>query len=227
MEKDEENEEMPENKEMNKREKRKQTKKYLYYISISVSILGILGTVILMMLSYYVLDTTHKETLNQLEQTDEVMMQIELSLDSSMNEISNLETTVDEMDLTIRQLKTSITMMGNTLKSFGQTVSGINFGGLIGFQEEGRMMKETGDAFIQTGDSLDEINLKAHKGAISKFKDEIAILKQEISDERSAMEGAQKTSNDVFLALKAMAIIFCILEIMLFGVILMNCLAGM
>ena len=71
MEEDEENEEMPENKGRNKKRNEKVVKKYLHYISISVSILGILGTILLMFLSYYVLDISNTEAIKQLEQTDE------------------------------------------------------------------------------------------------------------------------------------------------------------
>ena len=199
----------------------KKVKDYLYYVSVGVSLIGILGTLIIMVLAYNVMDVIEKQAITQIEQTGQIVSEVESGIWTVIDEVSSLNKTVDEIDKSLDGLGDAIITTGSEIKTFGSLLETISFGA------NGESLVNAGESLRDTGASINNLDFDEHKDGILKIKNDLKEVQNQITQQKEVIVGAKKTSQDVFSTLKLIVIIFGILEILLFGVILLNSVAGL
>ena len=202
-------------------------KNYLYYISVGSSIIGILGTIAIMILGYNLIDTLQKEATNQIEQTTKVVTQVESGLETAVSEASALNKTVGELDTNFRSLAFSLKSVGNNLKIFGEGVDGLDGLNILNGLNVLNNFQNSGNELILIGNNIYKIDIGKHQEGIENLKNKLNDLKNEVTHQKEIISSTINTGNQIFSTLKIIVIIFGILEMIMFGIILLNSIAGL
>ena len=215
--------------EFNLRETLSKLKIPMYFLAIIFGVFGILGTIVLILLSFPIIDNIEVPIITQIEDVTGLISNLEAGITSVEDQLGTFNKSITDFGTTITGMKSGFKNTGEALINFGDAVDGISIGPLAGLGTYSTKIKNAGNSFILTTGSLEEIekNIEKQNVGLTDLKQKISAMKGNVAKQKNDLVSAKEAIEQTFNSMRLVVIIFGLLMIMLYlGVIALS-IAGM
>ncbi|MGV8176998.1 MAG: hypothetical protein ACP5NX_04315 [Candidatus Bilamarchaeaceae archaeon] len=172
----------------------KSIRRIINYAMLGFGILGLLLSVVSGILGFMVIDGIQAQLAEQLANVAAIVTGTGAAIDDVSAQLDNVNATLGDVKGSLGSLRSGIDNTGTTITGFGNTLSTISLGGLVGFGTEATNLKTAGAQIKQGAAQLAsaEGNLDKSAEGMQTLKGDLDGMKTKISAEGASIIEAKK-----------------------------------
>ncbi|MBS3068158.1 hypothetical protein J4450_05620 [Candidatus Micrarchaeota archaeon] len=215
--------------EFNLKETLSKIKMPMYLLAIAFGVFGIIGTIILVLLSFPIIDNIEVPITTQIEDITGLIGNLEAGVVNVEGQLDTFNKSIKDFGTTITGMKSGFKNTGEALIDFGDAVDGISLGPLAGLSQYSTKMKNAGNSFILTTDSLGEVekNIEKQNIGLSDLKQKISAMRGNVIKQKNDLVSAKEAIGQTFNSMRLVVIIFGLLLVILYLGVIALAVAGL
>ena len=195
----------------------------LHVAAVLLGIIGIMGTIILMLLSFPIIDNLETPVISQIESLNLAFDKAEVAVSNIENQLSTFNKSIGDLEASFESMKTSFKNTGESVRSFGEALESISLG------QQGANIKNAGADLIKTSDSLGELSkdMKKNQVGLLELKNKMASIREGVAKQKDDLRAAGEAIKQTFSSMRVVITLFGILLIMIYLGIIAIAIAGL
>lgn len=201
----------------------------LYILAVVFGVLGILGTTILMLLSFPIIDNIEIPIVTQADDISGLASRLEAAVASAEGQLETFNRTIADFGASISGIETSFKNTGGAVRDFGSALETVSLGPLLSIGQYGTRIKNAGNDILTTGDSLGQLatGIKNHQTGVAELKERIIGMREGIAKQKNDIVSARDAIRQTFSSMRLVILVFGLLMIILYLGIIALAIAGM
>lgn len=193
-------------------------------VLLSFAVFGMLAAIAL----YFIVDSAVEEgktiALSRMQIMEKSVIDMKAGVEKMADAISGIGNASATFGNSIGKSEAGIRMSGEEVKSFGNKIKVVNFGGVVSFKEEGEGLEKAGEEIIKSADELKkaEDGMKETVDNIKSIQENFNKVKKDLVDMEASIRNMSAEIESIFSALKTANCLVSGIFFLMFAVLLLS-----
>jgi hypothetical protein len=193
-------------------------------VLLSFAVFGMLAAIALYFIVDNVLDQGKLMVMSRLETITKSIGDTRAGVEKMADAISRIGNASEKFGNSIGKSEVGFRTSGEEVKSFGNKIKTVNFGGVISFKEEGEELEKAGEELIKSADELKEARegMEETAESIKSVKQNFEKVKKDLEDMEASIQNMSAEIEGIFSALKTANCLASGIFFLMFAVLLLS-----
>lgn len=193
-------------------------------VLLSFAVFGILAAIAL----YFIVDSAVEQgktiALSRMQIIEDSVIDMKAGVEKMADAISGIGNASATFRDSIEKSEVGIRISGEEVKSFGNKIKTINFGGVVSFKEEGEGLENAGEEIIKSADKLKEAEdgMEETVESIKGVQENFNKVKKDLEDMEASIQNMSAEIESIFSSLKTANCLVSGIFFLMFAVLLLS-----
>ena len=193
-------------------------------ILLSFAVFGMLAAVALYFIIDGAIDNGKSMVMGRLEIITKSIGDMKKGVEKIVDAVGEVESGSAALSSSIEETSVGIKQSGDEIKSFGEKIKKLDFGGVISFKKEGEGLEESGEELIKAANELKttKTSLDAAVDNMKKVKENFNNVKKNLEEMEANIQSITDEMEGIFSALKTANCLTSGIFFLMFAVLLLS-----